>query len=117
MKLAFFIVLVLGSSICHAQDAFSVPPSAPSSDIASPIPAPLLVLRVAGETIELDPDTNEVPDVESLDPNWMSSIEFLDAEDAALQYGHKGRNGVIIIHFRENYILPPSLKLKVQDGK
>jgi len=47
----------------------------------------------------------------------MNSIEFLDAADATLQYGNKGRNGVIIIQFKENYILPPSLKSKVGNGK
>jgi len=118
MKLALFIVvLVLGSQICNAQDSFAVPPPAQSSNSEPQIPAPLLVLRLDGETIELDPDVNEVPDIESLDPNWMSSIEFLDATDANLRYGHKGRNGVIIIQFKENYVLPPSLKLKVTDGK
>ncbi|MEJ7645145.1 MAG: hypothetical protein WKF87_11160 [Chryseolinea sp.] len=118
MKLALFIVvLMLGSFISNAQDAFAVPPSASSTTVNPQIPSPLLVLMVAGETIELDPDVNEVPDVESLDPNWMNSIEFLDAADATLQYGNKGRNGVIIIQFKENYILPPSLKSKVGNGK
>jgi len=117
MKLALIIVLISGSSFCYAQDAFSVPPSAPSSDISPPIPAPLLVLRIDGETIELDPDTNEVPDVESLDSNSMTSIEFVDAVDATLQYGHKGRNGVIIIQFKDNYVLPASLRLKARDGR
>jgi hypothetical protein len=117
MKLALFIVLVVGSSICYAQNANSDPQSALLSETPPPIPAPLLVLRIAGETIELDPDSNDVPDVESLDSNWMSSIEFVDAVDASLQYGHKGRNGVIIIQFKDNYIPPASLKFKVRDGR
>jgi hypothetical protein len=111
LALIVFTLLLSGSYISFAQQD-ATPLLAPPEP-----PAPLLILHVDGETIELDPDKREVPDLESLDPKAMTSIQVLSGSDATLHYGNKGRNGVIIIEFKPYYILPPQLRGKEGDGK
>ncbi|HTE30218.1 MAG TPA: hypothetical protein VK666_07580 [Chryseolinea sp.] len=114
MKSALILVALLASGyLCNAQLDVSTQQQA-QFQLREP-PAPLFILHVDGETIEVDPAVN--PDMESFDPQWIRSIEIITGTDATLNYGEKGRNGVIIIDFKENYILPIHPKIKDGDGR
>jgi hypothetical protein len=113
MKSALILVALLASGyLCTAQNVSSTPGA--QFQLREP-PAPLFILHVDGETIELDPAIN--PDIESFDPQWIRSIEIITGTDATLIYGEKGRNGVMIIDFKKNYILPKNRKTKDGDGR
>jgi hypothetical protein len=86
------------------------PPSAP--------PEFLLVLRTADKTVIVDPETNDMPSVESaVDASWVQSVEMITGDEALSRYGLKGRNGVIIIQFKPNYVFPLGLPEAVNDGE
>ena len=95
-----------------ASDALIVPPP-PSAP-----PEFLLVLRTDDKTVIIDPETHDMPSVESsVDTQWVQSIEMITGEEALSRYGLKGRNGVIIIQFKPNYVFPLGLPEAVKDGE
>jgi hypothetical protein len=86
------------------------PPSAP--------PEFLLVLRTGDKTVIVDPETNDMPSVESsVDASWVQSVEMITGDEALSRFGLKGRNGVIIIQFKPNYVFPLGLPEAVNDGE
>lgn len=77
----------------------------------------LLVLKVDNKTLIVDPETHDMPAFESaVDARYVQSIEMLTGEDALNRFGLKGRNGVIIIQFKPNYILPLGLEEAAREG-
>ncbi|MGC3943972.1 MAG: hypothetical protein QM762_05460 [Chryseolinea sp.] len=116
-------ILLAGFFACVAQLACAQDNNIAVSDvlITPPPSAPpefLLVLRTDDKTVIVDPETNDMPAVESaVDTRWVQSIEMLTGEDALSRYGLKGRNGVIIIQFKPNYVLPLGLPEAVKDGE
>jgi hypothetical protein len=67
--------------------------------------SPLYILKAGDKMVELDPKKNEVIDLETIDNNWVTSIDILNAESALEVFGEKGSNGVVIVNFKKNYIL------------
>ncbi len=104
-------VLAACINYCWAQTSPAVQYELPK------VPSPLLILHVDGKVIEVDPDKTDVPEFESLvDARWVSSVEMVTGSEATMMYGDKGRNGVLIINFKENYILPLALQPKEKEG-
>jgi hypothetical protein len=89
--------------------------------LVTPPPAPpefLLVLKADDKTLILDPETHDMPSMESaVDTRWVQSIEMITGDEALSRYGNKGKNGVIIIQFKPNYVFPLSLPEAVKDGE
>jgi len=119
MKIRGF--LLAGVLACVAQLACAQDNSAAADFQVSPPPAPpefLLVLQADDKTVILDPETHDMPAVESaVDSQWVQSIEMITGEEALSRYGLKGRNGVIIIQFKPNYVFPLGLPEAVKDGE
>jgi hypothetical protein len=67
--------------------------------------SPLYILKAGDKMVELDAQKNEFIDLESIDNNWVTSIDILNAESAIEVFGEKGSNGVVIVNFKKNYIL------------
>ena len=80
-------------------------------------PEMLLIVHVDGKEIEFDAEQKEKLEMESLNPEWISSIQILSGNEATLHYGPKGRDGVIIIELKDYYLLPPQLQKIVEDGE
>lgn len=114
----FFLAAVLA---CLAQFACAQDNGEASDNIIGPPPPPpefLLVLKSDDKTVILDPETHDMPSIESaVDTRWVQSIEMITGEDAFSRYGIKGRNGVIIIQFKPNYVFPLGLSEAVKDGE
>jgi hypothetical protein len=114
-------VLLVGVFACVAQLACAQNNIAVSDFQVTPPPAPpefLLVLQADDKTVILDPETHDVPAFESVvDSRWVQSIEMITGEEALSRYGLKGRNGVIIIQFKPNYVFPLGLPEAMKDGK
>lgn len=80
-------------------------------------PEMLLIVHVDGKEIEFDAEQKEKLEMESLNPEWITSIQVLSGSEATLHYGPKGRDGVIIIELKDYYLLPPRLQKIVEDGE
>jgi hypothetical protein len=113
--------LLAGVLACVAQLACAQDNNAVADFQVAPPPAPpefLLVLQADDKTVILDPETHDVPSLEStVDSRWVQSIEMITGEEALSRYGLKGRNGVIIIQFKPNYVFPLGLPEAVKDGE
>lgn len=114
-------ILLAGAFACIAQFACGQDNSAVNDIPSTPPSAPpefLLVLRADNKTVIVDPETHDMPSVESsVDTQWVQSVEMITGEEALSRYGLKGRNGVIIIQFKPNYVLPLGLPEAVKDGE
>jgi|GEM_PF-1808786 len=115
-------ILLAGILACVAQLACAQDNNNAVTEIAvAPSSAPpefLLVLRSDDKTVIVDPELHDMPSVESaVDTRWVQSVEMITGEEALSRYGLKGRNGVIIIQFKPNYIFPLGLPEAVQDGE
>ena len=113
--------LLAGVLACVAQLACAQDNSTAVDFQVSPSSAPpefLLVLQADDKTVILDPETHDMPSLESaVDSRWVQSIEMITGEEALSRYGLKGRNGVIIIQFKPNYVFPLGLPEAMKDGK
>jgi len=114
----FFLagVLAFAAQLAWAQDNSSAdflvtpPPSTPLEF--------LLVLRTDDRTVILDPETQDMASYESaVDTKWVQSIEMITGDEAYSKYGSKGKNGVIVIQFKSNYVLPLGLPEGTKDGE
>ena len=114
----FFLVGILA---CASQLAFGQANSSDDYLITPPPSKPLeflLVLRTDDKMVILDPETHDMESFESsVDTRWVQSIEMLTGEDGYSKYGPKGKNGVIVIQFKPNYVLPLGLPEAVKDGE
>jgi hypothetical protein len=117
----FRTLLLAGVVVCIAQfacaqDNISAAEQA-AVRVTSQPPNPLLVLHADNKTIVLDPEVHDMPAFESrVDARWVQSIEMLSGDEAYSRYGNRGRNGVIIIEFKPNYIFPLDFPEPVKDG-
>lgn len=109
-------ILACAAHLASAQDGGSSdflitpPPSSP--------PEFLLVLRTDNKTVIVDPETHDMVAYESaVDAAWVQSIEMISGDEGESRYGAKGKNGVIIIQFKPNYVLPLTLPEAVRSGK
>ncbi|MEJ1241228.1 hypothetical protein WBG78_23975 [Chryseolinea sp. T2] len=115
-------ILLIGLIACVAQLACAQDSNTAVSEFqVAPPPAPpefLLVLRTDDKTVIVDPETNDMPAIESVvDARWVQSVEMITGEEALSRYGLKGRNGVIIIQFKPNYVFPLGLPEAIKDGE
>ena len=114
----FLLAVAFG---CVAQLAWAQDNIGVSDYLVTPPPAPpefLLVLQADNKTVILDPETHDMPALESaVDSRWVQSIEMITGEEALSRYGSKGRNGVIIIQFKPNYVFPLTLPEALKDGE
>lgn len=115
----FFLlaILIIGSNMCFGQGntAWKEPES--SMFISPRIRTPLYVLKIDDQTLELDRDHHETLDFESFDTKWIKSIRVIKGEEAKNTYGDKGLSGVVVIEFKESYILPKDLRAKFKQIK
>ena len=113
----FFLVGILA---CAAQLACAQDGSSSDFLVTPPPSSPLeflLVLRTDDKTVILDPETQDMTSFESaVDTKWVQSIEMITGEEAYSKYGSKGKNGVIVIQFKPNYVLPLGLPDGTKDG-
>ena len=118
-----FCLLVGVSQFASAQDPKDASANLTTSVAEKPFvappepPPPLFILNVDGKTVEIDPDVNKTPVDDLLDSDAINSIEFMTGDEGLMRYGHKGRNGVIIVNFKEYSVLPPGLLVKDGDGE
>jgi hypothetical protein len=66
---------------------------------------PLYVLKAEERIAIIDPAKGEKFDIESIDPSWIKAVDVLKGENAIKEYGEKASNGVVIIYFKDYYIL------------
>ncbi|MDV3308257.1 MAG: hypothetical protein LOY03_05495 [Cyclobacteriaceae bacterium] len=68
-------------------------------------PSPLLVLKIGDEITVLYPDLYETPRLNSIDSEWIKSIELIGPEESVRLYGKDGRDGAIVLEFKEGLVL------------
>lgn len=88
--------------VCVAQESAY---ASEDSKTLSSEPNPLLVFKIGDEVTVLYPDLYETPRLNSIDSNWLKSIELVGPEESVRLYGHAGRDGAIILEFREDILL------------
>jgi hypothetical protein len=80
--------------------------------ILSSQPQPHFVFKANDQTLEIPSTSEERVDLSILDPNSIASIHVLKNQEAIEQYGTNGKNGVIIISFKEFDKMPQSIQDK-----
>lgn len=117
-QLILATILFTGCHLCFAQDdnagAEVKPIKFRATSINSTSPQPLFVLKASEKTLEFDPAKNEKPDLESIDSKWIETITVLKGDDAKNKYGDRGLNGVIVIVFKDLYLLSKELQTKFE---
>jgi hypothetical protein len=109
------LAFLFSSMLCAAQDPSTIASS--SYVTTSEPPEMLLILQVDGREIECDARQKQELEIESLNPEWIRSVQVLSGSEATLYYGTKGRDGVIIIQLKDSDLLPPQVQKIVEDGK
>jgi hypothetical protein len=94
------LCLVIVSLAGFSQDKA---PQSKKTDVAAA--KPLYVLKAEEKTAIIDPAKGEKFEVESIDPSWIKFVDVLKGESAVKEYGEKASNGVVIIYFKDYYIL------------
>ena len=74
--------------------------------------APYFVLKVGEKSVGIDTKEEISFDLKSINSEGIQEICVLKDKTAISQYGDKGTNGVVIITFKESYVLPETLKAK-----
>lgn len=115
LRSLFASALFLCSFICLAQDPQAEAAIVPVT--TSEPPEMLLILQVDGKEIECDARQKQELEIESLNPEWITSVQVLSGSEATLYYGPKGRDGVIIIQLKQSDLLPPQVQRIVDDGE
>ncbi|HEX7014877.1 MAG TPA: hypothetical protein VF191_05155 [Cyclobacteriaceae bacterium] len=94
--------LACSIQICVAQESAST-----SENVQSPAnePNPLLVLKMGDEITVLYPDLYEAPRLNSINSEWIKSIELIGPEESMRLYGEHGRDGAIVLEFKEGLAL------------
>ncbi|MEO8475312.1 MAG: hypothetical protein ABI477_24125 [Chryseolinea sp.] len=116
-----FCMLFAASQVVQAQDQNASGASMTFSVQEKPFvappepPTPLFIINIDGKTLEIDPDVNKIPVDDLLDQNAINSIQIISGDEGEMRYGHKGRNGVIIVNYKEFSILPAAF-LQIKDG-
>jgi hypothetical protein len=115
-----FCLLFGVAQMAQAQDQkASAAPIVSSQDkpfVAPPEPPPpLFIINIDGKTLEIDPDVHKIPVDDLLDQNAINSIQIISGDEGEMRYGHKGRNGVIIVNYKEYSVLPAAF-LQIKDG-
>ncbi|MFO7256862.1 MAG: hypothetical protein DIU61_004145 [Bacteroidota bacterium] len=88
--------------VCVAQESAY---ASENSRNLSTEPSPLLVLKIGDEVTVLYPDLYETPRLNSIDSNWIKSIELIGPEESVRLYGKEGRDGAIVLEFKEGLFL------------
>lgn len=116
-----FCLLIGASQMAHAQDqkvsGAHLTTSVEEKPFVAPPepPPPLFIINFDGKTLEIDPDVNKIPVDDLLDSNAINSIQIISGDEGEMRYGHKGRNGVIIVNYKEFSVLPPAF-FQIKDG-
>jgi hypothetical protein len=76
---------------------------------------PHFVFKANDQTLEIPSTNEERVDLSILDPNSIASIHVLKNQEAIEQYGTNGKNGVIIISFKEFVKMPQSIQDKFKN--
>jgi hypothetical protein len=63
--------------------------------------------------VQLDPRKNQRLDLESLDSRSINTIQIIKAPEATEKYGEKGAQGVVVIEFKDEYILSDKVLSKL----
>lgn len=119
MKAKQFIFLVMFGllySSGFAQDTLRYKPTE-SAHVKIGLPSPYYVLQVGEKSVGIDPKEDDKFDLKSINPEGIKEIHVLKGADAINKYGDNGTNGVVIISFKESYILPRDLQERFNDSK
>jgi hypothetical protein len=113
-QMFFLAVLVLAGTVCLGQEKdnntqFAVVDYKPGPTAA------LLVLDVGNR--KLVPAKGEEVSVESFNTRWLQSISVLKGKDATDLCGDKGKNGVIVLVFKDYDLVPQALQSKFTEMK
>jgi hypothetical protein len=88
--------------VCVAQESAY---ASENPQTLSTEPSPLLVLKIGDEVTVLYPELYETPRLNSIDSNWLKSIELVGPEESVRLYGQEGRDGAIVLEFKEDLLL------------
>lgn len=117
MKIKQFFILAFFSAsvqVCLAQEAPEAKDADATADSLQLAIQPLFVLKLDGETLEIDPAKEEQITLASIDPKWIKSITIQGPEESLEEYGERGKNGVITIEFLEQYLITKESLLKLK---
>jgi hypothetical protein len=92
--------------VCYSQTDLEKN-AAPLTDVNS---EPLYVLISGDKEVEIDPKEEKKFNVNSIDPNSIQSIDVVNGKDALDKFGDKAENGAIIIHFKQDHMLPKEVQ-------
>lgn len=102
LRILLAAALVCGIQLCIAQTS---PYVSSSSESIPPEPQPLLVLKIDNEVTVLYPDQYEAPELNSINSDWLKSIEMIGPDESKKLYGDHGRDGAIVLEFKEGILL------------
>jgi hypothetical protein len=102
IRVVLVAALACSIQVCVAQESASV--SENSQNLVNE-PSPLLVLKLGEEVTVLYPDLYEAPRLNSINSEWIKSIELIGPEESMRLYGNDGRDGAIVLEFKEGQLL------------
>lgn len=107
-------IFAIAYSFCYAQNTEVKQPIEP---VQFKVGTPYYVLKAGDKSVGIDTKVDTTFDPNSINPEGIKEINVLKDASATSVYGDKGVNGVVIIVFKESYILPPSLQAKFDETK
>jgi hypothetical protein len=114
--LILVIFLAIGQHFCLAQSD-SVNNQLNSTKFTLADTSPYYVLKVDDKSVAIDKHVDTQFDLDSIDPNWIKEIQVLKGFEAKSDYGERGKNGVVIIYFKDFNTLPPELQARFNGTK
>lgn len=77
-------------------------------------PKPLLVLKFDDVVTVLYPDLYEEPKLSSINSDWLKSIELIGPDESVRLYGEEGRDGAIVLEFKEGLAFAKESLIKLK---
>lgn len=102
IRVVLAAALACSIQFCVAQESAY---ASDNSQTLSAEPQPLLVLKMGDEVTVLYPELYEAPGLNSIDSKWIKSIELIGPEESVRLYGKEGRDGAIVLEFKEDLLL------------
>jgi len=109
-------MLLAATLVCSIQLCIAQPNAYVSNrfETIPPEPQPLLILKVDDEVTILYPDQYETPELNSINSDWIKSIELIVPDESRKLYGDTAKDGAIVLEFKEGIVFAKESLIKLK---
>lgn len=111
IRVVLAAALAFSIQVCVAQESAY---ASESPETLLNEPKPLLILKIDDVVTILYPDLYEAPRLNSINSEWIKSIELIGPEESVRLYGEEGRDGAIVLEFKEGLLLARETLIKLK---